>query len=120
MGEQYSRAANVLTAITGNIGINGGYAAGFMRAYSSREMKYIRPQDSEKPRDKSKGIPSGNPVEDGALPRKDSLYKLTGGTNSTSARMHYTKVYDAIIKGRSGGYPSDLKMAYIVGSNCIN
>jgi len=120
MGEQYSRAANVLTAITGNIGINGGYAAGFMRAYSSREMKYIRPQDMGKPRDKSKGIPSGNPVEDGALPRKDSLYKLSGGTNSTSARMHYTKVYDAIIKGHSGGYPSDLKMAYIVGSNCIN
>jgi len=120
MGEQYARAANVLTAITGNIGINGGYAAGFMRAYSSREMKYIQPQDSGKQRDKSKGIPSSNPVEHGAFPRKDSLYKLSGGTNSTSARMHYTKVYDAILKGRSGGYPADLKMAYIVGSNCLN
>ncbi len=120
MGEQYSRAANVLTAITGNIGISGGYAAGFMRAYSSRETKYLTPQDSGKQIDKSKGIPSSNPVENGALPRKNSLYKLKGGTNSTSARIHYSKIYDAILKGKKGGYPADIKMAYIVASNCLN
>ncbi|MBW1848031.1 MAG: molybdopterin-dependent oxidoreductase [Deltaproteobacteria bacterium] len=124
MGEQYSRAANVLTAITGNIGINGGYASGFMRAYSSREQTFGK--------SKKKGItgkqvpaewgpiPSGNPVENGALPRKDALYKLKGGTNPTSARIHYTKIYDAILKGRKGGYPADLKMAYVVACNSIN
>ncbi len=107
MGEQYSRAANVLTAITGNIGINGGYASGFMRAYSSRETS-------------SGTFGSGNPVERGAPHRKDSLYKLRGGTNPTSARIHGSKVFDAMLKGKSGGYPADLKMAYVVASNYIN
>ena len=107
MGEQYARAANVLTAITGNIGINGGYAAGFMRAYSSRETAH-------------KGGGSSNPMEKGKPPRKDSLYKLRGGTNPNSARIHYSKIYDAILRGRVGGYPADLKMAYVVASNWIN
>jgi len=112
MGEQYSRAANVLTAITGNIGINGGYAAGFMRAYSSRERARIGSE--------SKGSGSGNPVEKGASPRKNSLYKLRGGTNPSSARIHGSRIYDAILKGRAGGYPTDLKMAYVVASNWLN
>lgn len=107
MGEQYSRAANVLTAITGNIGIKGGYACGFMRSYSSRET------------------PSGthgskNPVEKGAPPRKNSLYKLRGGTNPNSARIHGTKFFDAMLKGRAGGYPADIKMAYVLGGNLLN
>ncbi|MEE8419052.1 MAG: molybdopterin-dependent oxidoreductase [Dehalococcoidales bacterium] len=106
MGEQYSRAANVLTAITGNIGIHGGYASGFMRAYSSRE----RHGPSR----------AGNPVEAGAPPRKDSLYKLRGGTNPTSARIHSARIFDAILRGRAGGYPADIKMAYVVAANYIN
>ena len=120
MGEQYSRAANVLTAITGNIGINGGYAAGFMRAYSSRETGHIDPTKKKKKIDKSKGIPSRNKVENGALPRKNSLYKLSGGTNASSARIHTSKIWDAILRGRAGGYPADLKLAYIVANNAIN
>jgi anaerobic dimethyl sulfoxide reductase subunit A len=106
-GEQYSRAANVLTAITGNIGINGGYASGFMRAYSSRETT-------------SGTYGSRNPVENGAPPRKNSLYKLRGGTNPNSARIHSAKIFDAMVRGRAGGYPADLKMAYVVASNFIN
>ena len=121
-GEQYSRAANILSAITGNIGIDGGFANGFMRAYSSRETTFGK--------DKKKGskpkfsewapIPSGNPVENGAMPRKDALYKLRGGTNPTSSRIHYSEIYDAILKGRAGGYPADIKMAYVVACNSIN
>jgi len=106
MGEQYSRAANMLPAITGNIGIPGGFAAGFMRAYTSRQR--MMP-----------GGPS-NPVERGAPPRDDSLYKLRGGTNPTSVRIHSSKVYDAILRGRAGGYPADIKMAYIACCNFLN
>lgn len=120
MGEQYSRAANVLCAMTANIGIPGGYAAGFMRAYSSRETGHLRKKDPGKRIDKSRGIPSSNPVENGALPRPDSLYRLSGGTNATSARIHQGRIWDAILHGRAGGYPADLKMAYIVASNCLN
>ncbi len=106
-GEQYSRAANVLTALTGNIGISGGYASGFMRAYSSRETA-------------SGAHGSGNPVEKGAPPRKNTLHKLRGGTNPSSARIHSAKVFDAMLRGRAGGYPADLKMAYVAASNFVN
>ncbi len=107
LGEQYSRAANVLCAITGNIGISGGYASGFMRAYSSRETS-------------SGTHGSQNPVEKDFPPRPDTLHKLRGGTNPTSARIHASKVFDAMLHGRAGGYPTDLKMAYVVASNFIN
>ena len=120
VGEQYSRCAAVLCAITGNIGIPGGYAGGFMRAYSSRETGHLLKKDPAQKLDKAKGIPSANPVENGASPRPDSLYKLSGGTNATSARIHQSKIWDAILRGRAGGYPADLKMAYIVASNCLN
>ena len=105
MGEQYARAANVLTAITGNIGIKGGYASGFMRATS----RSFRQEQSRRP------------VESGRPPRKDSLYKLHDSLhNTTSGQVHNTKIFDAILRGRAGGYPADIKMAYVVTGNYIN
>ncbi|MBA7692920.1 Dimethyl sulfoxide reductase DmsA [subsurface metagenome] len=127
LGEQYSRAANVLCAITGNIGINGGYASGFMRAYYSRETvsstrkKKIGPIKKEEKKDiEKKQTPRGNPVDFRAPPRKDALYKLRGGTNPASTRIHFNEYYDAILQGRDGGFPVDLKMAYIAAENRLN
>ena len=127
MGEQYSRAANVLCAITGNIGINGGYASGFMRAYYSRETvsstrkKKEGPiKQGEKKDVEKKQTPRGNPIDFKAPPRKDALYKLRGGTNPASTRIHFNEYYDAILHGRKGGYPADLKMAYIAAENRLN
>lgn len=104
-GEQFTRAACTIIAMTGNIGIAGGYAGGFMRAFHSREM--VMPRGAR------------NPVEEGAPPRPYSLYKLRGAAKPTSARIHSVKVYDAILRGRAGGYPCDPKMAYIVASNFL-
>jgi len=100
MGEQYARAACVLTALTGNIGISGGNAAGMGRAYYSRERTWQHG-------------PRNQVEEGGAPPRKNSLYKLRGGANPNGARIHESKLADAIIRGRAGGYPTDIKLAYL-------
>ncbi len=123
-GEQYSRAANVLCAITGNIGINGGYASGFMRAYYSRERivpgEKKKRDTSNKEQKPKKPRLKDNPIDFGAPPREDALYKLIGGTNPANTRIHYNDYYEAILQGKKGGYPADIKMAYIAGTNRLN
>ena len=35
-------------------------------------------------------------------------------------RIHIQKVFDAFIEGKAGGYPADIKMAWLAGDNCLN
>ncbi|MFC1914006.1 molybdopterin-dependent oxidoreductase [Chloroflexota bacterium] len=106
-GEQYHRAAMTLAAITGNVGIHGGDAAG--RAWESGswypyKMLYgptHRPKDGVNPIMK-------NLSADGRM----QLYVSSG--------VHYAKVADFIIKGKTGGYPTDPKMLFIVNHNYVN
>ncbi len=84
-GEQYHRAASVLAAMTGNIGIPGGHVSGgtdiMMQGYLTDTIS----------------VPgSRNPA------------------------VHVTDVYNLLLEGRSGGYPSDIRVLYIVGSNLLN
>jgi len=105
-GEQYQRAAMVLAAITGNVGIHGGHPANLgLVAYPP-------------------AVPSGflsvkrNPVALEAPPDKDRIPYAP--TYPSASEIHISKVSDAILRGRDGGYYSDPKLAYITCANPIN
>ncbi|MEW6142649.1 MAG: molybdopterin-dependent oxidoreductase [Chloroflexota bacterium] len=105
MGEQFTRSAAALAAMTGNIGIKGGYAGGFMRAFHSREMGKKSP---------------GNLVENNSAIRQYSLYRLRGAAKPTAARFCRAKLWDAILRGKAGGYPCDPRLLYVVSTNPLS
>ena len=122
-GEQYHRAAAILAAITGNIGITGGFAS----SLSCQSFPWLQ-----------LGPPLGtrlngpsNPVDDSFPPRKDPVfYQQKDQSNLTvadyysggasSARVNRLLLADAILKGRSGGYPVDYKLLYLANINYVN
>ncbi|MBI5605670.1 MAG: molybdopterin-dependent oxidoreductase [Deltaproteobacteria bacterium] len=83
-GEQFHRAASVIAALTGNIGIIGGHVAG---GTDTQPMGYLP------------GLP---------IPK------------SPSPVVHVSDLYDLLLQGRAGGFPSDIKVLYILGSNVLN
>ena len=110
-GEQYHRAASTLAAMTGNVGIHGGDAAG--RAWESGswypyKMAYgmaLRPEDGT------------NPVYDvdtavGTQSTSHPLYNPSG--------VHYMNLADCILRGKAGNCPADIKLAFVVNSNYLN
>ncbi|MFC1895076.1 molybdopterin-dependent oxidoreductase [Thermodesulfobacteriota bacterium] len=103
-GEQFHRAAATLAAMTGNVGKSGGNTVGFDRVVG---MPLHMPPV----------IPWGkNPVEAGA-PR------MSGSVDTAlrnRSRVHWAKLWDCILEGTSGGYPYDIRLAYIVGANPLN
>ncbi|MFH1628761.1 MAG: molybdopterin-dependent oxidoreductase [Pseudomonadota bacterium] len=104
-GEQYHRIAMTLAAMTGNIGIHGGDAAG--RAWESviggypYKMRWAglasNPLDKQVP-SPPKGAPLG--------------YR--------QSRVHYCDVPDFIMGGKAAGYPADCKLISIVNCSYVN
>jgi anaerobic dimethyl sulfoxide reductase subunit A len=103
-GEQFARSTMTLAAMTGNIGIPGGSAGGGWRIPVGELF-----------RNPSVPVPK-NPVEAGAPSVRGSL----DFSRRLLTRVHINKVWDAVLEGKAGGYPADIKLAYICGSNPLN
>lgn len=105
-GEQYHRAAITLAAMTGNIGKSGGDAAA--RAWESVVGGYPYGLGI------GMAIPFAvNPVEDGS--KSDGV-----PLGYIHPKIHYTRVADAILEGKKGGYPADYKLAFFTNCNYLN
>jgi len=116
-GEQYHRAAATLSAMTGNVGIHGGATACLdlsMAVLPTEEMgalkNYIEIFSFVLPM-------LTNPV-DKDVPLHE--YALKGIRSHTVDKVHSTKWWDAIMRGKAGGYFTDLKMLYVTVGNGLN
>jgi len=101
-GEQYHRAAMVLAAITGNIGIPGGWAPGWGAGYPILFIMQSFP------------IPQ-NPIRD--LGPKHGIPAYHVGSTT---RVYSTELWDVLLEGKAGGYPMEIKLIYQVGGNSLN
>jgi anaerobic dimethyl sulfoxide reductase subunit A len=95
-GEQYHRLASTLATMTGNVGINGGGAAAFERGPLGAQIS----PEIEK-------FIGDNPHQ------LDVARRLR-------TRIHHAQVWDAILKGKEGGYPADIKLFYVCSHNPLN
>ncbi|UCC59868.1 MAG: molybdopterin-dependent oxidoreductase [Dehalococcoidia bacterium] len=109
-GEQYHRAAITLAAITGNIGIHGGSAS--QRSWPAGLVPFPFLM---------MGIPDiiVNPLEANAPPPEDML-PIRRIWPYGAGSIHVSKIADALLKGRSGGYPADYKLLYIASAGYPN
>ena len=98
-GEQYHRAAIALQAMTGNIGIRGG----------SGSCVGVQ----------CKGRPGTTSLKELlAAQRLSQGSRLAFG--GKGVEIQAGKWADAVLKGKAGGYPSDIRMIWVVGHNILN
>jgi anaerobic dimethyl sulfoxide reductase subunit A len=104
MGEQYNRCAMTLCAMTGNVGRPGGSAGGGLMGIPIGHMF------------RSSAIPGlKNPVEAGGASVRGTLDL----NDRLLQRVHTNKIFDAMIHGKAGGYPFDVKFAWFIANNLV-
>lgn len=104
-GEQYHRIAITLAAMSGNIGVHGGDAAG--RAWESLAGGFpyrLKPGDM-----------TINPVD-----AKGQRSPRGSSPGYRATRVHYNEIPDFILKGKAGNYPADCKMIGIINCSYVN
>ena len=115
-GEQYHRAAATLSAMTGNIGIHGGATACLDLSMSALPTGEVStPKDYMDMYSDLPQVP--NPVDKDQPPHE---YAVRGIREHTVDKIHPTKIWDAMLRGKAGGYSSDIKMLYIIGGDGVN
>jgi len=107
-GEQYHRAAITLAAMTGNVGVSGGSAAG--RVWSIHGPLYrLGP-----------GMPvPPNPVDADVPPPKDKLLSRNFYVYGMGS-INVFKLTDAILQGGPGDKANPYKMLYLSNCNIVN
>lgn len=110
-GEQYHRVAITLAAMTGNIGIHGGNPAGRVWTGGIGGFPFVKVGGQVL------GMP--NPADKGTSRRKNYIKNYDEKAIS-EVQIHAADVADAILKGKSGGYPTDYKVLYTVNASYPN
>lgn len=107
-GEQFHRATQVLAAMTGNVGVHGGWAAGHHVAFESTSPPSL------------KGVPTAKNAVQAGYPQVKYQLTLFGAPNANSARIHFADIWNAVLQGKAGGYPTDIKLLYVVQANPLS
>ncbi len=66
------------------------------------------------------GIPGGNSGGSNGATGSSGIKSLPTGTNPTGARVSSPLLADLLARGKSGGYPADIKLIYAAGGNLFN
>lgn len=115
-GEQYHRATATLSAMTGNIGIHGGSTACLDLGWTALPAGAVEATTDYVDMYHDLPVPP-NPVEKGQPLHE---YAVKGIRRHTADKIHPTRMWDAILRGKAGGYPADIKLLYIMGGNAVN
>ena len=121
LGEQYSRAANVLRVMAGNVGTPWSDNTQIEGVPRRRGFgKGRNPFDYEPDTASSRTAASGKGYESFDYSQSSRMGSALDPVIKNRRRVLQGKLYDAILEGKSGGYPSDVKMVWVNCANTLN